>query len=42
MGDNSKMVHKEVGEDDMDWMHLVQQWDKLQAFGNTVLDLWVP
>jgi hypothetical protein len=40
--DNIKMVRKEVGEDNMDWMHLVQQWDKLQAFGNTVKDLWVP
>jgi hypothetical protein len=38
---NIKMVLKEVGEDDVDWMHLVQQRDKLQAFANTVMDLWV-
>jgi len=35
------MVLKEVGEDDMDWMQLVQQRNKLQAFANTVMDLWV-
>jgi hypothetical protein len=39
--DNIKMVLKEGGEDDMDWMHLVQQRDKLQAFANTIMDLWV-
>jgi hypothetical protein len=39
--DNIKMVLKEVGEDDMDWMQLVQQRNKLQAFANTVMDLWV-
>lgn len=36
------MVCKEVGEDDMNWMHLVQQQYKLQTYGNTVMDLWVP
>jgi len=39
--DSIKMVLKEVGEDDMDWMQLVQQRNKLQAFANTVMDLWV-
>jgi len=36
------MILKEVGENNKDWIHLVQQRDKLQAFANTVMDLWVP
>jgi hypothetical protein len=40
--DNIKMVLKEVGEDNMDWIYLVQQRNKLQAFANTLMDLWVP
>jgi len=40
--DNIKMILKEVGENNKDWIHLVQQRDKLQAFANTVMDLWVP
>jgi hypothetical protein len=36
------MVLKEVGYEDMDWMNLVPERDKWQAFVNTVMNLWVP
>jgi hypothetical protein len=32
---------KEVGCEDVDWMHLAQDRNQLQAVVNTVINLWV-
>jgi hypothetical protein len=39
--DNIKMNLKEIEWEGMDWMHVAQQWDQWQAFGNTVMNLCV-
>jgi hypothetical protein len=39
---NIKMDLQEVGCGDMDWMELVQDWDRWWALVNTVMNLWVP
>jgi hypothetical protein len=37
--DNIKTDLREIGWDGMDWIHLVQDRDKLKALVNTVMNL---
>jgi hypothetical protein len=39
--DNIRWEHKEIGWEDVDWMHLAQDWDQWWALVNTVMNLWV-
>jgi len=41
MEDNIEMNLKETGWEDMDWIHLAQDRNKLQAVVNTVMNLWI-
>jgi hypothetical protein len=40
--DNIKMDLREIGWDDVDWIHLAQDRDQWRALVNTVLSLRVP
>jgi len=40
--DNIKMNHQEVGCGDMNWIDLVQDWDRWRALVNAVMNLRVP
>jgi hypothetical protein len=40
--DNVKMDLREIGLEDMDWIHLAEDRDWWQAFVNTVMNLWIP
>jgi len=39
--DNIIMVRWEIGREFVDWMHLVQDMDKLRALVNTVMNIRV-
>jgi hypothetical protein len=39
--DNIRMDLREVGWEDMDWMHLDQDMDQWRSVMNTVMTLWV-
>jgi len=36
------MNHREIGWEDVDWIHLTQDRNQWQAFVNMVMNLWVP
>jgi hypothetical protein len=40
--DNIKINLQEVGRQDMDWIELAQDRDRLRALVNAVMNLWVP
>jgi hypothetical protein len=40
--DNIKMVLREIGWDDVDWIYMAQDRDQWRAPANTVLNLRVP
>jgi hypothetical protein len=40
--DTARMNLREVGWEDVDWMHLVQDTDQRWALVNIVTNLWVP
>jgi len=40
--DNIKVDLKEMGSEDVDWMHLAQDRDKWWASVNMVMNIWVP
>jgi ribosome biogenesis protein Nip4 len=40
--DNIRMDLREIGWDDVDWLHLAQENDQWRALVNTVTNLWVP
>jgi hypothetical protein len=40
--DNIKMDLREIGREDVDWIHLAQDRDQLRAFVYTVMNTWVP
>ena len=40
--DNIKMDLQEVECGGMDWIKLVQDWDRWRALANAVMKLWVP
>jgi hypothetical protein len=40
--DNIEMDLEETGLGGMDWIGLVQNWDRLRALVNEVMNLWVP
>jgi hypothetical protein len=40
--DKIKMDLREVGWEDVDWMHLAQDRDQRQVVMNTVMNFWVP
>jgi hypothetical protein len=40
--DNIRMNLREIGWEDVDWMHLTQDRDQFRAVVNTVMDLQVP
>jgi hypothetical protein len=40
--DNIKMDLREMGWDDMDWIHVAQDRDQWRDLVNTVKNLWVP
>jgi hypothetical protein len=40
--DNIKMDLREVGWDGMDWIDLAQDRNRWRAYGNVVMNLWVP
>jgi hypothetical protein len=40
--DNIKMDLRETGIDGVNWIQLAQDRVQWQAFGNTVMKLWVP
>jgi transcription termination factor 2 len=40
--DNIKMDLREIGFEDVDWIHLAQDRDRWQALVNMVMNLWVP
>jgi len=33
---------KEIGCEDVNWIHMAQNWEQWQAFVNVVMDLWIP
>jgi hypothetical protein len=40
--DNIKMVLREIGWGDIDWIDLAQDRDQWRALVNKVMNLWVP
>jgi hypothetical protein len=42
MGDDIKMDLKEIGYEDVDWIHLAQDRDLCMAFVRTIMYLRVP
>jgi len=42
MEDNINMDCKEIGWEDVDWIHMAEDWDRCQAVVNTIINLWVP
>jgi hypothetical protein len=42
MGDNIKMDLREIGFEDVDWIHWAQYRDRRRALVNTVMNLRVP
>lgn len=40
--DNINMDCEEIGWEDVDWIHMAEDWDKWQVVVNTVMNLWVP
>jgi hypothetical protein len=40
--DNIKMDLMEIGLEDVDWIHVVQDMDWWRALVNMVINLWVP
>jgi hypothetical protein len=41
-GDNIRMNYREIGWEDVDWVHLTQDGDLWWAHVNMVMNLWVP
>jgi hypothetical protein len=37
-----KMDLKEIGYEDVDWIHLAHDWEQWRTLMNTVMNLWVP
>jgi hypothetical protein len=35
-------ILREIGWEDMDWIHMAQDEDRWRALGNTVMDLRIP
>jgi hypothetical protein len=40
--DNIKIDLREIGFEDVDWIHWAQDRDRWRALVNTVMNLWVP
>jgi hypothetical protein len=40
--DNFRMAFVEIGWSGVDWIGLAQDWEKLRALLNAVMNLWVP
>jgi hypothetical protein len=40
--DNIKMVLRDIGWDERDWIYLAQDRDQWKALGNTAMNLRVP
>jgi hypothetical protein len=39
---NIKMAVREIGWEDVDWVHLTQDWNQWLVLVNTVLELLIP